>query len=114
MNLQLAFLIGLAAASAWKLAISDRITQWLRYQFFTRLDKAGGFIPYHLQYMVACALCFPLWASIALYFARNTEVGHAIAVILAARIIAFAFLKWMGETSNRDLPDGVEFPPRTK
>lgn len=112
MNIEQVIVIGLAAASAWKLVISDRITQWLRYKYFKTLHKAGGFIPYHLQYVVACALCFPLWVSAALYFARDTAVGHAIAVILAARIVAYALLRWMNEASNRDLPDGVEFPPK--
>jgi len=59
-------------------------------------------------------LCFPLWVSTALYFARNTEAGQAIATILAARLIGYALLRWLQEATNRDLPDGVEFPPRSK
>lgn len=103
--------IGFAAASIWKLAISDRITQWFRYRYFRTLNKAGGWIPYHLQYLVGCAMCFPLWASLGLYLARNTEVGHGIAVVMAARIVGYSLLRWLNETATRDLPDGVEFPP---
>ena len=110
--------IGFAAASIWRLAIADRITQWLRYKFYRRLAKAGGWIPYHLQYLVGCALCFPLWCSIALYLTINgiphgrVEYAIAVAVIFAARIVGYSLLKWLNETQQRDLPEGVSFPPR--
>jgi hypothetical protein len=109
--LEQVIVIGFAAASIWKLAISDRITQWWRYRYFKVLSKAGGWIPYHLQYLVACAMCFPLWASLGLYLSRNTEIGHGIAIVFAARIVGYALLRWLSEATVRDLPDGVKFPP---
>lgn len=104
--------IGLAAASIWKLAISDRITQWWRYRYFKTLSKAGGWLPYHLQYVIGCAMCFPMWASLALYLSRDTEVGRGIAVVMAARIVGYGLLRWLNEAAQRDLPDGVSFPPQ--
>jgi len=109
-------LLGLATASLWKLVIADRITQWMRYKVWRVLDKAGGFIPYHLQYLIGCALCFPMWGAIALFFTRQFKVSVWITIILAARIVGYGFLRWLNETAMRDLPnrkDGsiIEWPP---
>lgn len=111
------FVIGFASASLWKLVISDRITQWLRYGYFRRLNKAGGWLPYHLQYLIGCSMCFPLWAALSMYLLLNgwpngrIEWTHLLIVVLAARIVAYALLRWLSEATNRDLPDGVKFPP---
>lgn len=116
--LEQALVIGLAAASLWKLAISDRITQWWRYRYFKALNKAGGWLPYHLQYVVGCAMCFPLWASLGMYLMLNgvphgrIEWGTLVVVVMAARIVGYALLRWLNEAAQRDLPDGVSFPPR--
>lgn len=116
MNLQYVLLLGLAAISIWRLAIADRITQWLRYKVWLALDKAGGFIPYHLQYLVGCALCFPMWAAGALYFTRQFKVSQWITVVMGARIVGYSLARWLNETGLRDLPsrkDGsvIDWPP---
>lgn len=108
--------LGLAAASMWKLAIADRITQWMRYKVWIALDKAGGFVPYHLQYLIGCALCFPMWAATALFFTRQFKWSVWIMIILAARIVGYGFLRWLNETGMRDLPQRadasvIEWPP---
>src|SRR5262245_35880709 len=108
--------LGLAAASLWKLAVADRISRVVRYpavRFFRWIGKHKGFrhIGYHLEYVVGCALCFPFWASLALYWGRHQEWVQFVTAIFAARIVGYFLLRYFNETSQRDWPPPLKFPP---
>lgn len=105
-------LIALAAASLWKLAVADRITRFLRYRW-VRLARRSwmGWFGYHMEYVIGCALCFPVWASTALYVGRNVDLVRDLTVILAARFVAYGLLRVLQETATRDWPRPFEWPP---
>lgn len=114
MNTNFGYLIilGLATARLFKVVALDRITQVLRYWVIRRLNKAGGLIPHHLQYLLGCALCAPIWIAVALYTTRQFALSRDVAFILAVCMVAYALLRWLNETELRDWPPEVQFPPR--
>lgn len=113
MNTDLPYMIllGIAGASVFKLVAVDRITQWFRHGLIKRLDKAGGFIPYHIQYVMGCALCLPLWAVVAMYYTKQFQYSRDITFILAGRMVAYSLLRYLQETGLRDWPKDIEWPP---
>lgn len=110
-NVSQALLIGLAAASLFKLVAVDRITQWLRHKVIGGLANAGGWLPYHLQYLLGCALCLPMWGAAIMYSFRDDKWCIWITMVLAARIVAFSLLRWLQDANVRDWPEGIKFPP---
>lgn len=117
-------LVGLAAASLFKLANVDKITQPLRYRIVPRLRRteltADGAVERHpprsgwanwLEYLWGCALCFPMWCSIALVLAWGWPPTRLVAAILAARFVAWMALRWLQEANVRDWPSGYNWPP---
>lgn len=111
MNLAQAVLIGIAAASLFKLVAVDRITQWLRHKVIRSLANAGGWLPYHLQYLMGCALCLPMWGTAIMYGFRDERWCIWITMVLAGRMVAFTLLRYLQDASVRDWPEGVNFPP---
>lgn len=111
MQLGQAILIGIAAASLFKLVAVDRITQWPRHKILRVLDRAGGWLPYHLQYLMGCALCLPMWGAAVLYGFRDEPWCRWVTVVLAARMVAYSLMRWLNDASVRDWPEGMNFPP---
>lgn len=104
-------ILALASFSLWKLAISDRITQWLRHRLINFGLRHNGFVSYHLRYMVGCGLCFPMWAAGALYFTRQFKYSQWIAIVFAIRGLAYIIIRQNGDADARDLPMGASWPP---
>ncbi len=106
---------GLGVASLFVLLTIDRVTQGPRYWLIKKLDKAGGFIPYHLMYMLGCPLCLTMWLSGLLYAIRDTRAGQIAVVILATRFVAYVALRYVQmakhDWPNRDDGSAVPWPP---
>lgn len=118
-SLAWAVMFGLAAASIFKLAVADRITRVARYGF-VRLSRQAQRVPglglvfFHIEYAVGCALCAPFWISLGLWWLaiRDHFYWAQIAVfVMAARIVAYYFLRYFQETTMRDWPDPFSWPP---
>lgn len=102
--------LGLAGGSIFRLVNADRITQAPRYWLWRTLNHKG-FIAYHLLYVLGCAACLPMWTALAGWLLRDYEVTQAIVFVLAARYITWMAICWLQQTTTRDLPDSMEFPP---
>lgn len=103
-------LLGLAAASLFKLAAVDRITQAPRYWAWNNLNNRGWF-RMHILYVTHCALCLPMWVAAAGWLGREADWVRAVVYILAARMVGWVVLCYLNQTGIRDLPVGHEFPP---
>lgn len=102
--------LGLAGASLFKLFMTDRITQAIRYWLWRRLNHRG-FVAYHFLYVTGCALCLPMWVAIGGWLLRDYEIVRALVFILAGRMVAWVVLCYLNQTTQRDLPDSHDFPP---
>lgn len=117
--------VGLAAASAFKLVAVDTITQRPRYWLIRKLRKPtvdlGADTPASrtsrnraamwVEYLWGCGLCFPMWAAIFAWVTYGWTPGRFITYLLAARMVAWMALRWINEHSYRDWPEGYEWPP---
>lgn len=102
--------LGLAGASLFKLFMTDRITQAIRYWLWRNLNHRG-FVAYHLLYVTGCALCLPMWVALGGWLLRDYELVRTLVYVLAGRMVAWMTLCWLQQTTKRDLPDSYDFPP---
>ena len=116
MNLSQLVVYGFASASLWQLFSTDRITQAVRYGLINQLRKLSKkrilkIFVYHIEYVLGCSLCFPMWAATALYLGRHTHWVQIVTYILAIRFAAFISLVYFGLTTNIDWPEPHKWPP---
>lgn len=124
-SLSTLILFGIAAASIWKLIVADRITRFVRYwtvraSRWAQHHRGIGFIAYHIEYAMGCALCSPMWLMAGLWWIafHNAPGNHngqfwldAAIFVIAGRFVAYALLRYLQETSTRDWPEPYKWPP---
>ena len=121
-------LVGLASASVVNLANVDKITQPARHWIVRRMrysrsviengEPTGAYthpsrnrVYNWLEYLIGCALCFPMWVSIGFVLLWQYQPVRIVGYILAARMLAWTLLRWLNEQNLRDWPEGFEWPP---
>ena len=114
-------LVGLAYASVFKLANVDKITQPARHAIVRRMRerepgeaevyRSRNRIYNWLEYLIGCALCFPMWVSIGFVLLWQYQPVRLVGYILAGRMLAWTLLRWLNEQNLRDWPEGYGWPP---
>ena len=117
-------LIGLAAASLFKLVAVDKVTSaprhWvIRHLRYTRQNPPDGADTHPsrsrwanwLEYLWGCALCFPMWGAILFVSTYDWTPTRWVVLVLAVRFVAWMSLRWLQEQNVRDWPEGFNWPP---
>lgn len=127
-SLSVLVLFGIAAASLWKLVVADRITRFVRYRMVKLSRRAQkhrgiGFVAYHIEYAVGCALCSPMWLMMGMWWVTFHDLpgrhdftfwADAAIFVLGGRFVAYALLRYFQETKAKDWPAPFTWPPKPR
>jgi len=110
-QLGIVILVALAVISVRQLVVADSITRAPRYFFWRKLTHAGGWLPVQILTLIGCVSCLPFWLGVLWYAFRDEQWMTAIVIVFAIRYVAQTIANFFGDGDNRDLPDGLLFPP---